>query len=517
MVSTNAPANQAQAAGKATVAASAGTLLEWYDFYLYLNLATVIASRFFPGSHPGAALLFTLGSFAAGIIMRPVGALLFGRRGDRAGRKPAWLMTLTLMGLSTFATGLVPGYDRIGIAAPAVILALRLLQGLAIGGGYGGATVYVAEHSPAHRRGYFTSWIQGSTMAGLLVSLAVILLSRYALDPDRAVSLEKFDAWGWRIPFLASLILLPLAAWFRVKLQESPVFRQFTPEGNVSPDPLKASLAPGNAKRLLAAIFGLTMGQGVAFVTGGLYAQTFLTDTCRIDIDQVRSMVLIALALSTPFYVIGGRWSDRIGRKWPMLGGLLIAVASWALLFREMPPIAGTSGRILLPDKTEIRNSVAFIGRTRAMLRTSATISYFQDGMQVVESRTDTVFADGQHSAATKPSICRTLPGRDFWKIIALLFPTALGIAISLGPAGAFLSEVFPAGTRCTSVSVSHEAGIGIFGGLTAIVTLFLAGGGPGRELAGLWYPTGVGIICLLTGILFLPDRRKGSHLEIAP
>ncbi|HEV2354727.1 MAG TPA: hypothetical protein VGR89_10810, partial [Puia sp.] len=350
---------------------------------------------------------------------------------------------------------------------------------------------------------------------GLVVSLAVILLSRYALDPDREVSLEKFNAWGWRIPFVASFILIALSAWFRAKLQESPVFTRLTRAGNFPPRPLKESVAPGSRKQLLVAVLGLTMGQGVAWVTGVLSAQTFLTDVGFIDTDQARSMVLIALAISIPLYMLSGRWSDRIGRKWLMLAGLLVAVASWALLFPRIPAISGTSGRVLLPGKTEIRNSVSFIGGTKNMLRTAATINYYEDGTQVVESKTDTVFADGHSSGATKPSISRTLPGSDLWKVIALLFPAALGLAISLGPAGAFLAEIFPAGCRYTSVSLCYELGMGVFGGLAA--ALLLAGPGAGIGLAGRWCAAGLAVICLLIGILFLPGGRKGSHLEIAP
>ncbi|MFN5020764.1 MAG: MFS transporter, partial [bacterium] len=266
---------------KVIFASSVGTLIEWYDFYIFGSLAPIIASQFFPKTNPTAALLSTLATFAAGFIVRPFGALVFGRLGDMVGRKYTFLLTLILMGGSTFAIGLVPGYDSIGFAAPLIVLLLRLVQGLALGGEYGGAATYVAEHSPAERRGYYTSWIQTTATLGLLLSLGIILITRKSLAPNDADSIKAFEDWGWRIPFWFSVVLVGMSIYIRLKMHESPLFSKLKAEGKTSKNPIKESLMhKGNLKMVLLSLFGATMGQGVVWYTGQFYAQTFLETAC---------------------------------------------------------------------------------------------------------------------------------------------------------------------------------------------------------------------------------------------
>ena len=286
-------------------ASSLGTLIEWYDFYIFGSLATVIASQFFPKTDPTAALLSTLATFAAGFIVRPFGALVFGRLGDLIGRKYTFLLTLVLMGGSTFFIGCIPSYEKIGFAAPILVLILRLVQGLALGGEYGGAATYVAEHSPITRRGYFTSWIQTTATLGLFISLGVILVTRHALDSDPAKSIAKFMDWGWRIPFLLSSVLVIVSVYIRLKMKESPIFTKLKSEGKTSINPLKESFAhKANLKMVLLALFGATMGQGVVWYTGQFYAQSFIENVCKVDFDQSRTILIWAILFGTPFFVV---------------------------------------------------------------------------------------------------------------------------------------------------------------------------------------------------------------------
>ena len=501
---------------KIIAASSAGSLIAWYDFYLFGSLATVIATQFFPGSNPAAALLATLATFATGFVMRPLGALIFGRSGDRIGRKYTFSLTLTIMGLSTFAIGLVPGYDHIGFAAPLIILLLRLLQGLAAGGEYGGAVTYVAEHSPTNRRGFFTSWIQATASLGLLISLGAILITRYALDSDHTSSIEKFNDWGWRIPFLLSILLVAISAYIRSKLPESPLFSRLQSERKLSVNPLKESFTrKANLKIVLLTLFGATMGQGVVFYTGQFYAQAFLEKTCGIDFDQSKTTLMIAIALGTPFFLIFGGWSDRIGRKWLILGGMLLAILTWLFLFRQLLTISGTDGRTELTDRKEIRSTVAFIGKSRDMARTTATYSYYADGMQVVATKQDTVFAGGRISANPETTVSRTLNPGDYWKTAAILFVMVLSVAMVSGPIAALLVELFPTRIRYTSLSLPYQVGSGIFGGLTPFIAVLLTTICTGNKLAGLWYPVGVTAACFVIGALFIPNsHRTFAHVN---
>src|SRR5687768_5181080 len=303
---------------KVIFASSLGTVFEWYDFYLYGSLAAIIAKQFFSGLDAGSAFIFALLAFAAGFIVRPFGAIFFGRLGDMIGRKYTFLVTILIMGLSTFIVGILPTYASIGIAAPVILIILRLLQGLALGGEYGGAATYVAEHAPNGKRGLYTSWIQTTATLGLFLSLAVIMVCRNVLGT------EAFEAWGWRIPFMVSLLLLGISVWIRLKLNESPLFQEMKPQGRQSKAPLRDSFAKWpNARLVLIALFGLTAGQAVVWYTGQFYALFFLTQTLKVEPQSANTMVALSLLLGTPFFVFFGWLSDRVGRKPIILIGCL--------------------------------------------------------------------------------------------------------------------------------------------------------------------------------------------------
>src|SRR5687768_12752034 len=297
--------------GKIIAASSVGTLIEWYDFYIFGSLAVIIGHKIFPPDIGAAALINTLAIFAAGFIVRPFGALFFGRLGDIVGRKYTFLLTLILMGVSTFMIGLVPDFSHWGYAAPVSVLILRLIQGLALGGEYGGAATYVAEHAPAHQRGFYTSWIQTTATLGLFLSLGVIVFVRNTLN------VEEFNEWGWRIPFLASILLVGISIYIRLRMKESPAFAKIKAEGTTSSNPLKESFRnKNNFKIVLLALFGAVMGQGVVWYTGQFYAQSFIENICKIEFNTSRYILLWAIAFATPFFIVFGYLSDRIGRKW---------------------------------------------------------------------------------------------------------------------------------------------------------------------------------------------------------
>jgi MFS family permease len=500
---------------KIIIASSVGTLIEWYDFYIFGSLATVIASKFFPHGNPTAALLSTLATFAAGFIVRPFGALVFGRLGDLIGRKYTFLLTLVLMGGSTFAIGLVPGYDSIGFFAPLLVVLLRLLQGLALGGEYGGAATYVAEHSPSNRRGFYTSWIQATATIGLFVSLGVILLVRHVLDPDLSRSIEKFNDWGWRIPFLLSIVLVAISVYIRLKMQESPLFSKLKTEGKLSTNPLKESFGrKTNLKIVLLALFGATMGQGVVFYTGQFYAQSFLETVCKIDFDQSKTMLLLAILFATPFFVLFGGWSDRIGRKWIMLIGMLLAILTYPVLFKQLLSITSAESRTEQTGQKEIRSSVAFIGHSRDLIRTSSTLRHYEGGLLVTETAKDTVYASGKAAAKPVLTSSRTLGDSDYWKMVGILFLMVFYVTMVYGPIAAFLVELFPTRIRYTSMSLPYHIGNGVFGGMTPFIATLLTTIYSGNKLVGLWYPIGVAALCLIIGALYIPSKQVTTELE---
>lgn len=447
-------------------ASSLGTLIEWYDFYIFGSLATVIATQFFPKTNPTAALLSVLATFAAGFIVRPFGALVFGRIGDLVGRKYTFLLTLVIMGGSTFCIGLVPSYESIGFAAPIIVLVLRLLQGLALGGEYGGAATYVAEHAPPNRRGFYTSWIQTTATLGLFVSLGVILITRHVLDSDEATSIVKFNDWGWRIPFLLSIVLVGVSVYIRLKMNESPLFSKLKNEGRTSTNPLKESFAhKGNLKMVLLALFGATMGQGVVWYTGQFYAQSFLENTCKLDFDQSRTILIWAILFATPFFVVFGAWSDRVGRKWIMISGMVLAVFTYRPLFNEMQ-------RSTVPS-----------------LEVSAH----------TDSPTPTL--------ATAASTPITVGNSTYWKLVGIVFILILYVTMVYGPIAAFLVELFPTKIRYTSMSLPYHIGNGVFGGLTPFIATLLTTVYHNDALVGLWYPIAIAGVCLVIGTLYISDR----------
>jgi MFS family permease len=505
----NQPANEVQSIRKIITASSVGTLIEWYDFYIFGSLATVIASQFFPKTNPTAALLSTLATFAAGFIVRPFGALVFGRLGDLIGRKYTFLLTLIIMGSSTFAIGLVPGYQTIGFAAPIIVLVLRLLQGLALGGEYGGAATYVAEHAPPNRRGFFTSWIQTTATLGLFLSLGIILITRHSLDADRVISIAKFNDWGWRIPFLVSIFLVIVSVYIRLRMKESPLYAKLKTEGKTSTNPLKESFAHrSNLKMVLLALFGATMGQGVVWYTGQFYAQSFIENICKVDFEQSRTILLLAILFATPFFVVFGNWSDKIGRKWIMLAGMLLAVITYRPLFGKLFSIADEKNKIEVIDKKQINTAIKPIATTGNSLRTIGTKHLFDDGTVLIETKTDTVYA-GAGKITLKPDIkvSKLIPEKNYWLMVAIVFVMILYVTMVYGPIAAFLVELFPTRIRYTSMSLPYHIGNGIFGGLTPFIALLLTTIYTGDKLIGLYYSIIVAGLCFVIGVLYLRNK----------
>lgn len=490
-------------------ASSLGTLIEWYDFYIFGSLATVLASQFFPKTNPTAALLSTLATFAAGFIVRPFGALVFGRLGDMIGRKYTFLLTLIIMGGSTFAIGLVPGYETIGFAAPILVLVLRLLQGLALGGEYGGAATYVAEHAPANRRGFFTSWIQTTATLGLFVSLGVILVTRHSLDANEARSIAKFNEWGWRIPFLLSIVLVVVSIYIRMKMKESPLFEELKKAGTTSLNPLKESFGHrSNLKLVLLALFGATMGQGVVWYTGQFYAQSFLENVCKVDFDQSRMILIWAILLGTPLFVVFGSLSDRIGRKWIMIIGMLLAVISYRFLFGKMLQITDPGNKTELVDLKQIKTTRLPIAGTSDTLRTVVYKHFYTEGMIEAETRKDTVYGDaGRVTVKPEIKIARTMGQGDYWKLVFIVFMMIVYVTMSYGPIAAFLVELFPTKIRYTSMSLPYHIGNGVFGGLTPFIATLLTTIYVNDKLVGLMYPIIIATLCLVIGMVYISNR----------
>lgn len=505
----NQSANEAQTIRKIIIASSVGTLIEWYDFYIFGSLATVIASQFFPKTNPTAALLSTLATFAAGFIVRPFGALVFGRLGDLIGRKYTFLLTLIIMGSSTFAIGLVPGYQTIGFAAPVIVLILRLLQGLALGGEYGGAATYVAEHAPSGRRGFFTSWIQTTATLGLFLSLGIILITRNNLDTDHVKSIAKFNDWGWRIPFLISILLVIVSVYIRLKMKESPLYAKLKTEGKTSVNPLKESFTRrSNLKMVLLALFGATMGQGVVWYTGQFYAQSFIENVCKVDFEQSRTILIWAILFATPFFVVFANWSDKLGRKWIMLSGMFLAIITYRPLFGKLFSIADEKTKTEIQDKKEINTTIKPIANTENSLRTVSTKSFFNNGMILTETKTDTAYAEaGKTTIKPDIKLSKLLSAKDYRTMIGIVFIMIIYVTMVYGPIAAFLVEIFPTKIRYTSMSLPYHIGNGIFGGLTPFIALLLTTIYTGDKLVGLYYSMIVAGVCFLVGLLYLRNK----------
>jgi len=461
-------------------ASSVGTLIEWYDFYIFGSLATVLSTKFFPTDNPTAAFLNTLATFAAGFVVRPFGALFFGKIGDVIGRKYTFMVTLMLMGGATFAIGLIPSYQSIGALAPILVLILRLLQGLALGGEYGGAATYVAEHSPQHQRGFYTSWIQTTATLGLIISLGVIMLTRSLL------SAEEFDNYGWRIPFLISIIMVIGSIVVRKNMSESPLFEEAKKSGNVAKNPLKESFGNKlNLKFVLLALFGATMGQGLVWYTGQFYAQTFLLKICHLEETQTNLILVIGLLAGTPLFVVFGALSDRIGRKGIMLAGMALALFLYRPIFSKMYDLVDTK------QKTEITGSISYD-----------------------HGNTVRTFTDGSVETITDKGSKIHIPPTAQWQMVALIFCLISFVSMAYGPIAAFLVELFPINIRYTSMSFPYHIGNGIFGGLMPAIATFLvttasADTGIAKPyLEGLNYPIAMISVCLIIGLVYMQDVK---------
>jgi MHS family proline/betaine transporter-like MFS transporter len=475
---------------KIITASSVGTLIEWYDFYIFGSLSTIIAAKFFPSENPTAALLSTLATFAAGFIVRPFGALVFGRLGDIIGRKYTFLLTLIIMGSSTFLIGLVPSYATIGGWAPFLVLLLRLLQGLALGGEYGGAATYVAEHSPANRRGFYTSWIQTTATLGLFLSLGVILLIR------RLVGVTEFtEGNGWRYPFLLSIILVIVSIFIRMKMHESPMFSKLKSEGNTSTNPLKESFGHKvNFKMVLLALFGATMGQGVIWYTSQFYAQAFILTKCNIEYEQANTIILIAIAIATPFFVVFGSLSDKIGRRNIMLIGMLLGIFLYRPIFQELYETADTT------KKEIVHNSSTFQFHELTQVTETITNKEFSDG-----TRVKLISHKSSNPSVTKTEVILNESGK--WKMILLIAVMVLFVTMVYGPIAAFLVELFPTRIRYTSMSLPYHIGNGVFGGLVPFIATLITTIKGTNHLSGLWYTIGVASLSFIIGLLYLSNK----------
>lgn len=494
-------------------ASSVGTMIEWYDFYIFGSLATVIAGKFFPADNPAAAFLSTLATFAAGFVVRPFGALFFGRLGDLVGRKYTFMVTLLLMGGATFLIGCIPSYKSIGFLAPLLVLLLRLLQGLALGGEYGGAATYVAEHSPAGKRGFMTAWIQTTATIGLLISLLVIMATR------NAMSKEAFNDWGWRVPFWVSIFMVIVSWLIRKNMAESPIFAKVKATGKTATHPLKESFGNKlNFKFVLLALFGAVMGQGVIWYTGQFYAMNFLEKTLHIDKIQVDSLLFIALVMGTPFFLFFGWLSDKVGRKWIMLGGMLLAVLLYRPVYEKMYQTVNTANKKELTDKIVITEKPIYANESPLLGTAYVTQKLYADSTKYEEVKTVLLQNGLSNNTVTTAGfttgITITISNKDKWTLIWLVFVQVLFVTMVYGPIAAFLVELFPAKIRYTSMSLPYHIGNGVFGGLLPAVATYLAttaqkAGNPQWYLQGLWYPIGVAAVCLVIGAVYINGKDK--------
>ncbi|MFX1681336.1 MFS transporter [Mitsuaria sp. CC2] len=546
-VTTNAPMTAEEK--KVIFASSLGTVFEWYDFYLYGSLAAIIGKQFFTGLDPTAQFIASLMAFAAGFIVRPFGALVFGRLGDMIGRKYTFLVTILIMGLSTFIVGVLPTYDTIGPAAAVILVGLRLLQGLALGGEYGGAATYVAEHAPHGKRGAYTSWIQTTATLGLFLSLIVILGTRTALGE------ATFAAWGWRIPFIVSILLLAISVWIRLSMNESPAFQKMKSEGKTSKAPLSESFGQWkNLKVVLLALFGLVAGQGVVWYTGQFYALFFLQSVVKVDPAAANIMVAVALLIGTPFFVVFGTLSDKIGRKPIIMAGLLLAILTYFPLFKALTNAANpdlaraqeTAQITLTTDPAQCSFQGSPIARDvdfttpcdiakRALAQAAAnyeTVSgapgsgQVKIGEKVIEAPTATLTAGGhkfdedsaKKIAAFKKELADAMKAAGYPAkadpakvntplVIAILAVLVLYVTMVYGPIAAMLVELVPTRIRYTSMSLPYHIGNGWFGGLLPSISFAMVAQN-GNIYHGLWYPIGIAALTLVIGLLFVRETK---------
>ncbi|ALD91346.1 MFS transporter, MHS family, proline/betaine transporter [Cupriavidus gilardii CR3] len=534
---------------KVILASSLGTVFEWYDFYLYGSLAAIIAKQFFAGLDPTSAFIFALLAFAAGFIVRPFGALVFGRLGDMIGRKYTFLVTILIMGVSTFIVGLLPSYATIGWAAPVILIALRMLQGLALGGEYGGAATYVAEHAPHGKRGSYTSWIQTTATLGLFMSLIVILVCRQLTGPD-------FEVWGWRIPFLLSIVLLGMSVYIRLSMAESPAFQRMKSEGKTSKAPLTESFAQWrNLKIVILALVGLTAGQAVVWYTGQFYALFFLTQVLKVDAKTANLLIAGALVIGTPFFVFFGALSDKIGRKWIIMAGCALAMLTYFPLFKALTHYANPaleraqqSAQIVVtadpkqcsfqgsPIAREIdfRSSCDIAKRTLAQSSASyevveapaGTTATVKIGDREIQAFNASLVPQGHSfdpdskakidafkkevaSAMTAAGYPTKADPAEMNTVMVLVILVILVIYVTMvyGPIAAMLVELFPTRIRYTSMSLPYHIGNGWFGGMLPTISFALVAQN-GNIYYGLWYPIVIAGITLVIGSLFIRETK---------
>ncbi|TAK84653.1 MAG: MFS transporter [Aquabacterium sp.] len=536
------PAPMTSEEKKVIFASSLGTVFEWYDFYLYGSLAAIIAKQFFAGLDETSGFIFALLAFAAGFIVRPFGALVFGRLGDLIGRKYTFLVTILLMGVSTFIVGVLPNYAAIGVAAPAILIVLRLIQGLALGGEYGGAATYVAEHAPHGKRGAYTAWIQTTATLGLFLSLLVILGTRTAMGE------EKFQDWGWRIPFLVSILLLAISVWIRMSMNESPAFRKMKEEGKTSKAPLTESFGQWkNLKIVILALVGLTAGQAVVWYTGQFYALFFLTQALKVDPVTANYFIAAALLIGTPFFIVFGVLSDRIGRKPIIMAGCLIAALTYFPLFNALTEAANPDlakaqasapvtvnanlkecsfqfdpvgkakftsscdiAKKLLAQSSVNYNTVEASGNATIHIGDKVIPSYSAAGLSKDELKAketafkkevgDALKAAGYPAKADPAKINHFMVG-------AILTLLVIFVTMVYGPIAAMLVEMFPTRIRYTSMSLPYHIGNGWFGGLLPTISFAIVAQ-TGNIYNGLWYPIAVATITFIVGVLFVRETK---------
>ena len=454
-------------------------MIEWYDFYIFGSLATTISPLFYPSGNDTLALIAYLSTFAVGFVVRPFGALFFGRIGDLVGRKYAFLVTLLIMGGATAAIGFLPTYNTIGIFAPIALLLIRVLQGLALGGEYGGAAVYVAEHVPDDRRGFYTSFIQITATLGLFISLVVILLVQNSMSPG------TFSSWGWRVPFIISIVLVGVSLYIRIRMKESPIFQQIKSAGMTSAKPLKEAFTQwSNLKLVLISLFGATAGQGVVWYTGQFYALFYLQTILKVNGRSANYIVAIALLLAMPLFVFFGSLSDRLGRKRIMMIGCLLAAVSYIPIYRLMQQVAGSEVVTAVSQKNPITGAISLVPQTIV----NGTI---QPAREVLPFE----------------SFGSLLSNHTAWKLICLVFIQVVFVTMVYGPIAAYLVEAFPAKIRYTALSLPYHIGNGIFGGLLPVIGLTVIAE-TGNIYAGLYYPIIVALITFVVGSLFLKETR---------
>jgi len=527
---------------KVIIASSLGTVFEWYDFYLYGSLAAIIAKQFFSGLDAGSAFIFALLAFAAGFIVRPFGAIVFGRLGDLIGRKYTFLATILIMGLSTFIVGVLPNYASIGVAAPIILICLRLLQGLALGGEYGGAATYVAEHAPHGRRGAYTSWIQTTATLGLFLSLMVILGTRTVTGE------AAFADWGWRIPFIVSILLLAISVWIRLSMNESPAFAKMKAEGRTSKAPLSESFGQWkNLKIVILALVGLTAGQAVVWYTGQFYALFFLTQALKVDGAAANIYVAISLLIGTPFFIVFGALSDKIGRKPIIMAGCLLAALTYFPVFEALTKAANPdlyaaqqqSKVIVYADPSECSfqfnptgtakftsscdiakqvlaaNSVSYAnvkesGPARIQIGEQIIPSYTSHGLTAEQAKAkDAEFKKAvsealrAHGYPAKADMAKV----DKIKVIAILTYLVILVTMVYGPIAAMLVELFPTRIRYTSMSLPYHIGNGWFGGLLPTMAFAIVAQ-TGNMYNGLWYPIVIASVTFVIGMLFIKETK---------